>query len=73
MSQRKKTVPTTPKHPRSSSMGRKGLIAKEKTKKQSVKERTVLDNHFHRTAPEAKSLRRRIFTIHHSTVKPQLR
>jgi len=49
MSQRKKTAPPTPKHPRSSSAGRKGLIAKETTKKQSAKRRTALDNRFHRT------------------------
>jgi hypothetical protein len=50
-SQRKKTAPPTPKHPRSSSSSRKGLIATETTKKQSVKKRTVLDNRFHRTTP----------------------
>jgi hypothetical protein len=49
MSQRKKTAPPTPVHPRSSPAGRKGLIAKERTKKQSAKRRTVLDNRFHRT------------------------
>jgi len=49
-SQRKKTAPPTPKHPRSSPVGRKGLIAKEKTKKQSERKRTALDNRFHRTA-----------------------
>ncbi len=48
-SQRKKTAPPTPRRPRSSSSSRKGLIATEKTKKQSVKKRTVLDNRFHRT------------------------
>ena len=48
-SQRKKTAPPTQKHSRSSSSGRKGLIAKEKTKKQSAKKRTALDNRFHRT------------------------
>jgi hypothetical protein len=29
--------------------GEKGLIAREKTKKQSAKKRTALDNRFHRT------------------------
>ncbi len=48
-SQRKKTAPPTPRRPRSSSSSRKGLIATEKTKKQSAKKRTVLDNRFHRT------------------------
>src|SRR5204862_3642306 len=51
MSLRRKTVPPTQKHPRSSSSGRKELIAKEKTEKQSVRKRTVLDNRFHRTVP----------------------
>ena len=49
MSQRKTTAPPTPKHSRSSYSGRKGLIAKEKTKKQSARKRTALDNRFHRT------------------------
>ena len=49
MSQRKRTAPPTPKHSRSSHSGRKGLIAKEKTKKQSAKKRSALDNRFHRT------------------------
>src|SRR5947209_19705621 len=49
MSQRKRTAPPTPKHSRSSHSGRKGLIAKEKTKKQSAEKRTALDNRFHRT------------------------
>src|SRR6266498_2673964 len=48
-SQRKKTAPPTPRRSRSSSSSRKGLIATEKTKKQSAKKRTVLDNRFHRT------------------------
>ena len=48
-SQRKKTAPPTPRRPRSSSSSRKGLIATEKTKKQSAKKRTALDNRFHRT------------------------
>jgi len=48
-SQRNKTGPPTRKHPRSSSSGRNGLIAREKTEKQSARERTVLDNRFHRT------------------------
>jgi len=49
MSLRRKTVPPTQKHSRSSSSGRKELIAKGKTVKQSVRKRTVLDNRFHRT------------------------
>ena len=49
MSQRRTTVPPTRKHSPSSTLGRKGLIAKEKPQKQSAKRRTVLDNHFHRT------------------------
>ena len=49
MSPRRKTEPPTREHSRSSSSGRKGLIAKEKTKKQSARERTALDNRFHRT------------------------
>src|SRR5947209_19151859 len=53
MSQRKRTAPPTPKHSRSSHSGRKGLIAKEKTKKQSAKKRTALDNRFHRTSDGA--------------------
>src|SRR5437016_10915083 len=48
-SQRKKTAPPTPRRPRSSSSSRKGLIATEKTKKQSSKKRPALDNRFHRT------------------------
>src|SRR5438128_3065416 len=48
-SQRKKTAPPTPRRPRSSSSSRKGLMATEKTKKQSAKKRTALDNRFHRT------------------------
>ena len=49
MSQRRTTVPPTRKHPTSTSPKRKGLIATEKTKKQSAKKRTALDNRFHRT------------------------
>src|SRR5713226_2975386 len=49
MSQRKTTAPPTPKHSRSSLSSRKGLIATEKTKKQSAKKRPALDNRFHRT------------------------
>ena len=49
MSQRRRTVPPTRKHSRSAQSGREGLIAKEKTKKQSAKKRTVLDNRLHRT------------------------
>ncbi len=51
MSPRKKTAPATQKHRRSSPSSRNGLIAKEKTKKQSARERTALDNRFHRTDP----------------------
>src|SRR5437773_1556190 len=47
-SQRKKTAPPTPRPLRSSSSSRKGLIATEKTKKQSAKKRTSLRNPFHR-------------------------
>ena len=57
-SQRKKTAPPTRKHSRSSSSGRKGLIAKGKTKKQSVRERTALDNRFHRTSEALSGIRR---------------
>ncbi len=49
MSQRKKTAPSTLKHPRLLPSSRKGLIATEKTKKQSARKRTVLANRFHRT------------------------
>jgi hypothetical protein len=49
MSSRRNPVPPTQKHSRSSSSGRKRLIAKEGTEKQSAKERTALDNRFHRT------------------------
>ena len=49
-SQRKKTAPSTQKYSRSSPSSRNGLIAKEKTKKQTAEKRTVLDNHFHSTA-----------------------
>jgi hypothetical protein len=49
MSPRRKTEPPTREHSRSSSSGPKGLIAKGKPKKQSVRERTALDNRFHRT------------------------
>src|SRR5436190_661593 len=49
MSQRRTTVPPTREHSRSSRSGRKGLIATEKTKKQSARKRTALDNRFHRT------------------------
>ena len=49
MSPRRKTAPPTQKHSRSSSSGRGKLIAKEKTEKQSVREKTALDNRFHRT------------------------
>src|SRR5438067_10927100 len=50
MSQRRRTVPPTRKHSRSAQSGREGLIAKEKTKKQSARKRTALDNRFHRTS-----------------------
>jgi hypothetical protein len=49
MSQRRKTVPPTRVSSRSPRSGRSGLIAREKTKKQSAKRRTALDNRFHRT------------------------
>jgi hypothetical protein len=49
MSQRHTTVPPTQEHSRSSRSGRKGLIATEKTEKQSAKKKTALDNRFHRT------------------------
>jgi hypothetical protein len=49
MSPRRKTALPTQKHSRSSSSGRKELIAKEETEKQSAKKRTALDNRFHRT------------------------
>src|SRR4051812_45695022 len=49
MSQRRTTVPPTRESSRSARSGRSGLIAKEKTKKQSAKKRTALDNRFHRT------------------------
>ena len=49
MSPRRKTEPPTREHSRSSSSGRNGLIAREKTKKQSAKRRNALDNRFHRT------------------------
>jgi hypothetical protein len=48
-SQRKKTAPSTQKRSRSAPTSRNELIAKEKTKKQSAKRRTVLDDRFHRT------------------------
>ena len=50
MAQKRKTAPPTRVSSRSSRNGRSGLIAKEKTEKQSVKRRTVLDNRFHRTS-----------------------
>ena len=49
MSQRRKTAPPTRVSSQSPRSGRSGLIAKEKTEKQSAKRRTVLDNRFHRT------------------------
>src|ERR1051326_719698 len=56
MSPRRKTVPSTPKHSRSSSSGRGKLIAKEKDEKQSAKKRTALDNRFHRTPETERAL-----------------
>ena len=49
MSPKRTTAPPARKHSRSSSSGQEGLIAKEKTEKQSAKRRTALDNRFHRT------------------------
>jgi len=49
MSQRRTTVPPTRRHAASARVEREGLIARKKTKKQSAKERTALDNRFHRT------------------------
>ena len=64
MSQRRTTVPPTRESSRSPHSGRSGLIAREKTKKQSAKKRTALDNRFHRTffhsqPPRAFTLRQR--------------
>ena len=53
MSQRRKTVPPTRVSSRSSQPGRSELIAREKNEKQSAKERTALDNRFHRTDPSS--------------------
>jgi len=50
MSQRHKTAPPTRVSSRSPHSGRSGLIAREKTKKQSAKKKTALDNRFHRTS-----------------------
>jgi hypothetical protein len=50
MAQKRKTAPPTRVSSRSSRNGRSGLIAKEKTEKQSAKRRTALDNRFHRTS-----------------------
>lgn len=49
MSPKRTTAPPAHKRSRPSASSEKGLIAKEKTKKQSVKRRTALDNRFHRT------------------------
>lgn len=49
MSQRQKTVPPTHKRRTLSAPKRSELIAKEKTKKQSAKKKSALDNHFHGT------------------------
>ena len=49
MSSRGTTVPPTRVCSRSSRNGRSGLIAREKDEKQSAKERSALDNRFHRT------------------------
>jgi len=46
---RKKTAPRTRKQNSASSCGKKGLIAKNKTTKQSVEDECVLDNRSHRT------------------------
>ena len=50
MSPRRKTEASTRESSRSACPGRSGLIAKGKTEKQSAKERTALDNRFHRTS-----------------------
>lgn len=55
---RKKTEPPTQEHQGNSRNLGKGLIVRQKNKKQSAKERSVLDNHSHRTAPR-KPLRER--------------
>ena|SRR5688572_20332636 len=49
MSQRDKTVPPTGVTSRSSQSGRSELIAREKNEKRSAKERSTLDDRFHRT------------------------
>jgi hypothetical protein len=49
MSQRRTTAPPTRVSSRSSRSRRSELIAREKNEKQSAKERTALDNRFHRT------------------------
>src|ERR1700745_2947821 len=49
MSPKRTTAPPPIKHSRSSSSGRKVLIAKEKTEKQSARERSALDKRVHRT------------------------
>src|SRR3982074_3297915 len=49
MSPKRTTAPPPQEHSRSSSSRRNRLIAPEKTKKQSARKRTVLDNRFHRT------------------------
>jgi hypothetical protein len=55
MSPKRTTAPPTRASSRSSSSGQKGLIAKENTKQQSAKKRTVLDNHLHRTRASSRS------------------
>ena len=47
---RKKTEPPTQEHQGNSRNLGKGLIVRQKNKKQSAKERSVLDNHSHRTS-----------------------
>ena len=49
MSPRRKTVPPTRVSSRSSHNGRSELIDGHQNEKQSAKERTALDNRFHRT------------------------
>jgi hypothetical protein len=49
MSPRRKTVPPTRVSSRSSQKSRSELIAKEKPEKRSEREKSTLDNRFHRT------------------------
>ena len=64
MSQRRTTVPPTRVSSRSSHRGRSELIARE-NEKQSAKERTTLDNRFHRTdlAPSGAGRKRRSIAL----------